>query len=105
MAAFNTATEPLKTDDYFQLSCTVISGDYPYTFKWFFRGRPIYYNKHAKVTQINRRSSNLVIEAVIDKDAGEYECRVSNRGGISRVKTELIVKGTLANIFLNLTIN
>lgn len=46
------------------------------------------------MTQINRRSSNLVIEAVIDKDAGEYECRVSNRGGISRVKTDLVVKGT-----------
>lgn len=52
------------------------------------------------MTQINRRSSNLVIETVNDKDSGDYECLVTNRVGTTSIKTELIVKGLFPTIHL-----
>lgn len=84
---------PLSQDDYFQLSCTVLSGDYPFSFKWLFNRRPIYYRSSVKTQSVNRRSSNLIIEAVTSKDAGNYTCIVSNRAGSVATTARLTIKG------------
>lgn len=77
-----------------------MQGDYPFTFKWFFNNRPIYYKTRAKVTQVNRRSSNMVIEAVNAKDMGNYTCVVTNRAGTSSTTAILTVKGLFKNKFI-----
>lgn len=93
LAPFNNVDEPLAKDDYFQLSCTVLQGDYPFNFKWMFNKRPIYYKEGAKVQMVNRRSSNLIIETVSEKDAGNYSCIVGNRANSAITTTRLTIKG------------
>jgi hypothetical protein len=89
---FNTDDEPLYLKDSFQLLCSVINGDSPFTFEWLFQNRSIASSFDLRI-ETSKKSSTLTIDSVSAKHSGEYMCRVVNRAGFAAITTALVVKG------------
>lgn len=83
-------------EEYFQIYCTAIHGDFPITFTWLFGNRSLYGSENVRI-EYTKRSSTLSIESVGGEHAGNYTCVASNRAGSEKSTTELIVKGYLIN--------
>jgi Immunoglobulin I-set domain len=92
---FSSDDEPLYLDDFYQLYCTVIHGDSPFTFHWLFQNKTVEEIYDIKVENTNKRSI-LTIDSVSAKNAGEYTCKVLNKAGFTTITTSLVVKGWLA---------
>jgi hypothetical protein len=95
---FSTDEEPLYYEDSFQLVCSVMHGDSPFTFEWLFQNRSIENRPDIKVENSKKRSL-LSIDSVVAKHAGEYTCRVLNQAGIASITTTLVVKGLFLFLF------
>jgi Immunoglobulin domain len=89
---FNTGDEPLYLRDSFQLFCSVINGDSPFTFEWLFQNATITSTFDLRIEN-SKKSSTLTIDSVSAKHSGEYVCRVLNRAGFATISTALVVKG------------
>jgi hypothetical protein len=68
---FSTDEEPLFYEESFQLTCSVIHGDSPFTFQWLFQNNTIENTFDIKVENSKKRSI-LTIDSVSAKHAGEY---------------------------------
>jgi hypothetical protein len=95
---FNTGEDPLYLKDFFQLFCSVVQGDSPFTFEWIFQNNSVENSLETRI-ESSKRSSSLTIESVTAKHSGEYTCRVLNMAGSTSITTELVVKG-LFNLLL-----
>lgn len=82
----------MYTDEYIQISCSAIYGDFPMKFSWLFRNESIVGSENVRI-EFTKRSSILSIEAISGDNAGVYTCVVANHAGATNASTELIVKG------------
>lgn len=82
----------MYTDEYIQISCSAIYGDFPMKFSWLFRNKSIVGSENVRI-EFTKRSSILSIEAISGDNAGVYTCVVANHAGATNASTELIVKG------------
>jgi hypothetical protein len=103
LAPFNVDDEPLHLDDFFQVVCSVIHGDSPFTFEWLFQNETIENSVATKIENTKRRSI-LSIESVSHKHSGSYTCRVGNKAGFSFLTAALVVEGLLMNDIVMLII-
>lgn len=87
-------SEPLFMDEFFQIYCSVLHGDFPISFKWLHRNETIVGSENVRI-EFTKRSSILSIESVSGEDAGVYTCVAKNRAGATNLSTTLIVKGVL----------
>jgi hypothetical protein len=96
LGPFNVGEEPrLFFEDFFQLICSVLQGDSPFTFEWLFQNRSISNNRDTSI-ESTKRSSTLNIESVTAKHTGSYTCKVHNHAGHASITTALIVRGWFA---------
>lgn len=88
--------EPSFIGDSTTVQCAIISGDLPFTFKWFLNDKPLDDHFHGvNVVMIGKKTSVLTIDSLEEIHAGNYTCIATNRAGQSTHSAELIVKGTL----------
>lgn len=87
----------MYTDEYFQISCSAIYGDFPIKFSWLFRNETIIGSENIRI-EFTKRGSMLSIESVSGDNAGVYTCIASNHAGATNTSTELIVKGLNKNL-------
>ncbi|KAG8174516.1 hypothetical protein JTE90_003070, partial [Oedothorax gibbosus] len=80
----------LKIGDSANFVCSVMRGQTPLTFKWYKNGNLL--EKYSKDTTKNEKFSNLVIDPITAKSAGNYTCVVSNAFGMSSYSAVLTVK-------------
>uniref|UniRef100_A0A336KVV5 CSON014681 protein n=1 Tax=Culicoides sonorensis TaxID=179676 RepID=A0A336KVV5_CULSO len=94
LAPFNFDGQPIYIGEYFQLVCTIIAGDLEnVALSWVFQNETIDENNNRNILiEKNRRSSTLSIDAVQDRDAGEYTCVGKNKAGVVKSTTHLIIK-------------
>lgn len=85
-------SEPLFMDEFFQIYCSVLHGDFPISFKWLHKNESIVGSENVRI-EFTKRSSILSIESVSGEDAGVYTCVASNRAGATNLSSTLIVKG------------
>ncbi|XP_055906135.1 cell adhesion molecule Dscam2 isoform X21 [Eupeodes corollae] len=88
----NAADEPLFVGDYFQLTCAVVHGDFPYNITWYYNDQLAQTINGIQILMHGKRSSSLNIESVHGHHAGNYTCVGANRAGEAEVSTTLTVK-------------
>lgn len=82
--------------DYFQLTCSVIHGDFPLNIYWLFNGQPITNELSISSEMSGKRSRFLSIESIEGKHAGNLTCYTENQAGNSSSTVELHVKGIIS---------
>lgn len=100
LVPFAITDEPLHLGDFFQLTCAVVHGDFPYNISWYFNDQPINYIDGISILMHGKRSSSLNIESVSDQHAGNYTCIGSNIAGSASVATTLSIRGLFINFHL-----
>ncbi|KAG1651109.1 Down syndrome cell adhesion molecule-like protein Dscam2 [Nymphon striatum] len=83
--------ENMNADDVVQVSCSVISGDPPFEFKWFKDDKPMPWGLGVDIQSTNRYSSVLFIESLQQVHEGTYTCKVSNLAGARNYSSSLHV--------------
>lgn len=94
--AFDFGEDPSNVGESATLQCTVISGDFPVYMRWLLNGEVIEDNDRflgISISQIGKRASAISIDSVADNHAGNYTCEASNKAGVARHSTILIVNG------------
>lgn len=97
-----TVSEALNADDFFQLVCTVVQGDFPFRITWLFNDETLYDSGHVQIER-SKRSSMLSIDMVQGNDAGNYTCVASNEAGFTTASYALVVKGWSILTHFNVT--
>lgn len=93
LAPFAISDEPLHLGDYFQLTCVVVHGDFPYNITWYFNDEPITYIDGVTILMNGKRSSSLNIDSVSAAHSGNYSCIGSNVAGRASITTTLSIRG------------
>lgn len=96
LAPFAISDEPLHLGDYFQLTCAVLHGDFPYNITWYFNDEPITYIDGVSILMHGKRSSSLNIDSVSAAHSGNYSCIGSNVAGRASITTTLSIRGLCA---------
>lgn len=96
LAPFAISDEPLHLGDYFQLTCAVVHGDFPYNITWYFNDEPITYIDGVTILMHGKRSSSLNIDSVSGAHSGNYSCVGSNLAGRASIMTTLSIRGLCA---------
>lgn len=99
LAPFANSDEPLHLGDYFQLTCAVVHGDFPYNITWYFNDEPITYIDGVSILMHGKRSSSLNIESVSAHNSGNYSCKSSNIAGRASISTTLSIRGLCKSPF------
>ncbi|XP_055318398.1 cell adhesion molecule Dscam2 isoform X22 [Sitodiplosis mosellana] len=92
LAPFGISDEPLHLGDYFQLTCAVVHGDFPYNITWYFNDEPITYIDGVTILMHGKRSSSLNIDSVSGAHSGNYSCIGSNVAGRASITTTLSIR-------------
>lgn len=106
LAPFTFGDEAANAGEMATVQCAVIKGDLPIDIIWSFNGRVIdiangafdehnYDNPDIVVSRSSKRASQLTIESVAARHAGEYSCTASNTAGTATHSSILSVNGTL----------
>lgn len=92
---FSFGDEAMSAGNMAQIQCIVTEGDSPLQIAWTMQGSEVSSGKHRGVStlRVGEKSSLLIIESVTAEDSGLYTCTVSNKGGIVKYETELVVNG------------
>lgn len=77
------------------LSCQILEGDLPITFKWEKNGRSVAVGNGMTTRRLDEFSNSLVIERVSSNHSGNYTCVASNVAGNERFTVPLTVNGNL----------
>lgn len=93
LAPFAVTDEPLHLGDYFQLTCAVVHGDFPYNITWYFNDEPITHFEGVTILMHGKRSGSLNIDSVSAQHSGNYTCIGSNRAGRASITTTLSIRG------------
>lgn len=75
------------------ISCQILEGDIPITFKWLRNQKPLPIGGGAQTRRIDEFSASLVIEKVSSKHSGNYTCVASNVAGEESFTVPLTVNG------------
>nr|XP_012216025.1 PREDICTED: Down syndrome cell adhesion molecule-like protein Dscam2 isoform X11 [Linepithema humile] len=92
LAPFTFGDEAANAGEMATVQCAVIKGDLPIDIMWSFNGRAIgaangafdehnYDNPDIVISRSSKRASQLTIESVAARHAGEYSCTASNTAG------------------------
>ncbi|CAD7088390.1 unnamed protein product [Hermetia illucens] len=84
--------ETLFIGDFFQQSCIVTHGDFPFNISWYFNDHLLGEDDSIEIMINGRRSSSLTIESVAGRHAGNYTCKASNHAGSGVSTATLSVK-------------
>ena len=96
IALFSFGEEPANAGDTVSVQCTVSKGDFPLDITWMFQGRSIQSDRQDMiVSHSGKRVTQLTIEAVAARHAGEYTCVASNVAGSVSHSATLQVNGTI----------
>lgn len=76
------------------VQCILGEGDLPVKILWKFRNEPVESDYGVMISALGARVSNLMIESVEGRHAGNYTCSAENRAGIKTYTAELEVIGT-----------
>lgn len=104
LAPFAISDEPLHLGDYFQLTCAVVHGDFPYNITWYFNDEPITYIDGVTILMHGKRSSSLNIESVSAAHPGNYSCVSSSIAGRASISTTLSIRGLCLLIQFSLSV-
>lgn len=83
------------------VQCILGEGDLPVKILWEFNGKPLDSGDGIMINAFGSRVSNLMIESVEGRHAGNYTCTSKNRAGSKSFTSQLEVIGTKL-IFKNL---
>jgi len=105
LAPFTFGDEAANAGEMATVQCAVIKGDLPIDIIWSFNGRVIdiangafdehNYNPDIVISRSSKRASQLTIESVAARHAGEYSCTASNTAGTATHSSVLSVNGML----------
>lgn len=76
------------------VQCILGEGDLPVKILWEFNGNPLDSGDGIMISALGARVSNMMIESVEGRHAGNYTCSAQNRAGIKHFMAELEVIGT-----------
>lgn len=76
------------------VQCILGEGDLPVKILWKFGNKQIESDYGVMISALGARVSNLMIESVEGRHAGNYTCSAENRAGIKTYTAELEVIGT-----------
>ncbi|XP_071567214.1 Down syndrome cell adhesion molecule 1 isoform X5 [Temnothorax nylanderi] len=102
LAPFTFGDEAANAGEMATVQCAVIKGDLPIDIIWSFNGRVIdiangafdehnYDNPDIVISRSSKRASQLTIESVAARHAGEYSCTASNTAGTATHSSVLSV--------------
>lgn len=75
------------------VQCILGEGDLPVKILWEFNGRPLESGEGIMINSFGLRVSNMMIESVEGRHAGNYTCSARNRAGTESFTAELEVIG------------
>lgn len=81
------------------VQCILGEGDLPVKILWKFNGKLIESDYGIMISALGPRVSNMMIESVEGRHAGNYTCSVENRAGIKSYTANLEVIGTYFEFF------
>lgn len=81
------------------ISCQVLEGDLPLTFKWQRNGKDDL-GFGVVVRRLDEYSTSLVIDKIESSHSANYTCIAQNIAGIESFTVPLTVNGTILIIFL-----
>lgn len=90
---FSFGEEPSFLGDSTTVQCSLSSGDMPVKFTWSLNNKPISDVQGIVVGSFGKKTSVVSIESLDEHHAGNYTCFASNKAGIARSSSVLIVKG------------
>lgn len=96
----NPITNLLHEGNRVAISCQIMEGDLPITFRWERNGKPVS-NNVALGTSIRRNdefSSSLIIDKVSSAHSGNYTCIASNVAGSEKYVVPLTVNGIIVRL-------
>jgi hypothetical protein len=74
------------------ISCIILEGDLPVSFKWERNGKQIFGTGNNEIVRrLDEYSSNLVIEKISSDHSGNYTCIASNNAGVEKYTVPLTV--------------
>lgn len=76
------------------VQCILGEGDLPFKIHWKFKGELVETDYGIMISSLGARVSNLMIESVEGRHAGNYSCFAENRAGTSSYTADLEVIGT-----------
>ncbi|UYV60135.1 Dscam [Cordylochernes scorpioides] len=74
-----------------KLTCTVLRGEGPFSFKWSKDGAPL--GDLARIVQVDEETSMLILPAVGSDHVGNYTCTVDGAAGSDAFTAALVFKG------------
>ena len=83
----------------FHALCSVEKGSTPLFFQWIKNGEKIISNENVKI-EMSDSFANIVIANVKRSDSGNYTCNVKNAFGSDTYTVNLVVRGTLLLLYL-----
>ncbi|XP_025834475.1 Down syndrome cell adhesion molecule-like protein Dscam2 isoform X37 [Agrilus planipennis] len=91
---FDFGDTPVFVGQTAQVTCLISSGDLPLNISWMLNGRPLENDEKdlkITITQIGRKGSLLYIDAVGEKQGGNYTCSAKNKAGQVQYTASLFV--------------
>jgi Immunoglobulin I-set domain len=76
------------------VQCILGEGDLPVKILWEFNDNPLESGDGIMISSLGARVSNMMIESVEGRHAGNYTCSARNRAGTKLLMAELEVIGT-----------
>jgi hypothetical protein len=76
------------------ISCHILEGDLPVTFRWERNGQPL--NEQslgASTRRLDEYSTSLIIERIMSSHSGNYTCVAQNVAGLESFTVPLTVNG------------
>lgn len=97
---FDFGEESVNEGDGVSVQCTVSKGDYPLNITWNLNGNAIRETDGILINRASKRVSTLSIDYVIESQAGNYTCVVTNSAATVSYTAKLAVNGTFLNNFV-----
>jgi len=88
-----TAAPNLREGMRSMLTCSVLEGDPPFSFRWTKDDQDLLPNPSIRITATNEYSSTLSIPQVSYEDNGNFTCVVSNPAASTNYSVQMVVKG------------
>ncbi|XP_035205555.1 Down syndrome cell adhesion molecule-like protein Dscam2 [Stegodyphus dumicola] len=83
----------LKPGKRVSVTCSVIDGDPPFTFRWLKDGTPLSESDRLALRRLDEFNSNLAFTKLSPEDNGNYTCHVTNGAGEAQQSDLLTMKG------------